>query len=75
MIFDSIYFKIGTSALLSLAITFSDKVDVFKDGAIAYVLLGLTVLLLTTEQDGSFVLLMAALYVLTLNRSLHKEIV
>lgn len=74
-IFDNIYFKIGTCALLSLAITFSDKIDMFKDGAIAYILLGLTILLLATEQDRTFVLLLAALYLLTLNRSLNKEIV
>lgn len=72
-LFNSIYWKIIVVIILSLLITFAHEIEVLKDGVVCYMILAVLALLIYTQEDLGFVVLMAVLFVLSYNNVTRKK--
>ena len=66
----SMKYKALFALLLCLLIAFSNRIEVLKDGAVAYIILILALVML--KEDLGIVLLLSALFVLTYNNVAMK---
>lgn len=73
-LFNNIYWKLLMVTILALLATFAHDIDLFKDGVITYVILGMLILLLISNEDYGLVILLCAIFVLSYNNVTHKKI-
>lgn len=73
-LFNNIYWKLLMVTILALLATFAHDIDLFKDGVITYVILGMLILLLISKEDYGLVILLCAIFVLSYNNVTHKKI-
>jgi hypothetical protein len=72
-LFNNIYSKIIIVIILSLLLTFSHEIDVFKDGVIAYMIFAMLMLLIFTKDNMGYIIMIGALFILTYNNVIHKK--
>ena len=72
-LFDNIYWKIVVVIVLSLLVTFVNEIDALKDGVIVYMILAMLCLLIYTKEDVGFTVLVGALFVLSYNNVVYKN--
>ena len=72
-LFNSIYWKIIVVIILSLLIAFSHEIEVLKDGVVSYMILAVLALLIYTREDIGFIMLVAALFVLSYNNVIRRK--
>ena len=72
-LFDNIYWKIVVVIVLSLLVTFVNEIDALKDGVIVYMILAMLCLLTYTKEDVGFTVLVGALFVLSYNNVVYKN--
>lgn len=73
-LFNNIYWKLLMVIILALLATFAHDIELFKDGVITYLLLGMIILLLISKEDYGLVILLCAIFILSYNNVTHKKI-
>lgn len=72
--FNNFYYKLFFAAVLCLVLSFANKIEVLKDGGIAYVILVLFALMsFTMKDDYGMVVLVGGLFVLTYNNVMFRK--
>lgn len=72
-LFNNIYWKLLMVTIMTLLITFAHEIDLFKDGVITYIILGMVLLLLFSREDFGLVILLCAIFVLSYNNVTRKN--
>lgn len=72
-LFDNFYWKLLMVIILALAATFAHEIDLFKDGVITYLILGLLIMLMIAKEDYGLVVLLCAIFILSYNNVTHKK--
>lgn len=72
-IYNSVYLKFTVVLILSVLITFAHEINVFKDGAVCYIVMIILLLLIYTKEDLGFVLLLASLMIINYNLVVFKK--
>ena len=73
-LFNNVYWKIIVVTILSLLATFSHEIEVLKDGGVCYIILVVLTLLVFAREDLGFIVLVAALFVLSYNNVTFKQV-
>ena len=72
-LFNNVYWKIIVVTILSLLATFSHEIEALKDGGVCYIILAVLALLVFAREDLGFIVLVAALFVLSYNNVTFKK--
>lgn len=72
-LFNNFYWKLLMVIVLAIAATFAHEINLFKDGVITYIILGLVILLLISREDYGLVILLCAIFILSYNNVTHKK--
>jgi membrane protein implicated in regulation of membrane protease activity len=74
--FENFYYKLSFAILLCVILAFANRIEVLQNGAIAFIILILFMLMLLSgsfNEDYGIILLLAAMFVLTYNNVTFKK--